>query len=172
MILIFRTRNFRSWKLKDAYLEDYEEDSPVDYSDYEAYAESWAQNEKLDFQTELENVEEQTEQGEIDLSIFEDSPFDDLEGQYKQRYVSSNLSSSELQSAIDSGQAEIGESLTELLQAQGKDEGDAINSAQSAVKRINQVLSYPNTQVTSQPLSLSEVDDVVTKTLQSLGSRF
>jgi hypothetical protein len=157
---------------QDAYLDEYDEDTPVDYSDYEAYAESWDQDDQMEFPTGLENIDVDAEQGEMDLSVFEDSPFDDLEGQYKQRYVSSNLSASELQSAIDNGQAEIGESLTELLQAQGKDEADAINSAQSAVKRINQVLSYPNTQVTSHPLSLTEVDDVVAKTLQSLGSRF
>lgn len=158
----------------DAYLENFDEDQGIDYSDYEAYADSWGEEHPTEEEVVSNSPATVTDddQDELDLTVFEGSPFEDIEGQYKQRYVSSNLSAEALQSAIDNGQAEIGESLNDLLQGQGKSEVEAIKGAQSAVKRINEVLAYPNTNVHSQPMNTSEVDQLVSQTLQSLGSRF
>jgi len=158
---------------QDAYLEDFEEEGSVDYSDFEAYLEIEMNDMGVpDIDGSHAAMFTETDHSTIDLSVFDNDAFSDLEEQYKQRYVSSNLNSTDLQSAIDNGQAEIGESLSELLMMQGHDETQAVYDSQCAVEQIKSVLSYPNSSVRSEPLSSSEVEDVVSKTLQSLGSRF
>ena len=148
-------------------------DEEIDFSDFEQYMGLEVSETEVSPISAENNAETVTPEGnEVNVDTFKNTAYEDVQDQYKNRYVSSNLSNEQLQAAIADGQADIQETVIDLSVLSGVDEAKAIAGAEEAIDRIKGVLSYPNSNVPNEPMSTEKVNSLVEKTLNSLGSYF
>ncbi|MFD1876793.1 TraM recognition domain-containing protein [Vibrio chagasii] len=148
----------------------------VDFSDYELYMGIQPdfqndENDESDGNFESGSLDSAIN-GEVNIEAFKNTAYEDIQNQYKNRYVSSNLSNEQLQAALDDSQVDIKETVIDLSLFGGEDEATAVTGAEHAISKIKEVLNYPNSELPSEPISTENVNSVVEDTLNSLGSHF